>query len=363
MLAIRDINLFYQGQPVLQGIDLKVSQGEILCLLGASGCGKTSLLRVIAGLERPDAGDIRVNDRSVLSMPVHTRDFGLMFQDFALFPHLNVAGNITFGLKMHGIPRQAQQERLREVLALVGLTGFENRDVTQLSGGERQRVALARSLAPNPHLLMLDEPLGALDAQLKEHLVVELRTIIKQSGVTAIYVTHDQREAFAIADRVAVMNAGRIQQVGVPEDIYRRPASVFVSRFLGLNNVFSVQSRRQGVVETAVGEFPCAGEPEAVLLHPDGISLVDGESEPRDISGVVVERVFSGRDYQLALALATGERLSFTTPAKHGNGIPLVGETAVVRIDPARVIPLVDESIKSDNESLFSDRSALIMGS
>lgn len=342
MLAVREINLFYQYQPVLQGIDLDISQGEILCLLGASGCGKTSLLRVIAGLEQPDAGDVLVNGHSVLDVPVHARDFGLMFQDFALFPHLNVAGNITFGLKMHGIPRHAQQERLREVLALVGLTGFEERDVTQLSGGERQRVALARSLAPSPRLLMLDEPLGSLDAQLRERLVIELRTIIKQAGVTAIYVTHDQREAFAIADRVAVMNAGRIQQVGTPEVIYRHPASVFVSRFLGLNNVLPVRSHRAGIVETAVGEFAVPGEPAAVLLHPDGFSLANGTPGQLAVSGTVVERVFSGREYQLALVLVTGERLTFTVSAHNGDDVPAVGDSLTVQIDPALVIPLVD---------------------
>ncbi|MCB9454769.1 MAG: ABC transporter ATP-binding protein [Anaerolineaceae bacterium] len=342
MLAVREINLFYQYQPVLQGIDLDIPQGEILCLLGASGCGKTSLLRVIAGLEQPDAGDVLVNGHSVLDVPVHARDFGLMFQDFALFPHLNVDGNITFGLKMHGIPRHAQQERLREVLALVGLTGFEERDVTQLSGGERQRVALARSLAPSPRLLMLDEPLGSLDAQLRERLVIELRTIIKQAGVTAIYVTHDQREAFAIADRVAVMNAGRIQQVGTPEVIYRHPASVFVSRFLGLNNVLPVRSHRAGIVETAVGEFAVPGEPAAVLLHPDGFSLANGTPGQLAVSGTVVERVFSGREYQLALVLVTGERLTFTVSAHNGDDIPAVGDSLTVQIDPALVIPLVD---------------------
>lgn len=343
MLAVRKINLFYQHQPVLQGIDLDIPQGEILCLLGASGCGKTSLLRVIAGLEQPDAGDVLVNGHSVLDVPVHARDFGLMFQDFALFPHLNVAGNVTFGLRMHGIPHHLQQERLRDVLALVGLAGFEERDVTQLSGGERQRVALARSLAPSPRLLMLDEPLGSLDAQLRERLVIELRTIIKQAGVTAIYVTHDQREAFAIADRVAVMNAGRIQQIGTPEVIYRHPASVFVSRFLGLNNVLPVRSHRAGIVTTAVGEFAIPGEPAAVLLHPDSLSLVDDTPERLAISGVVVERVFSGREYQLALALVTGEKLTFTVSAHNGNGIPAVGDSLTAQIDPALVIPLADK--------------------
>ena len=202
MLDIINVTRAFDGQAVLRGINLPVDQGEIVCLLGPSGCGKTTMLRIVAGLEHADGGDVRINGNSIMATPVHQRDFGLMFQDFALFPHMNVAENVGFGLRMR--PVADDQQRVDEVIRLVGLAGFEQRDVGELSGGERQRVALARSLAPRPRLLMLDEPLGSLDAALRTRLVVELRQIIKQIGLTAIYVTHDQEEAFAIADRIAI---------------------------------------------------------------------------------------------------------------------------------------------------------------
>lgn len=336
MLSVRGIHRMFEDDPVLQGINLEISQGEILCLLGASGCGKTTLLRVIAGLEQPEQGDVLLNGQSVLGVPIHARDFGLMFQDFALFPHLNTAENITFGLKMRRVPPELQRKRLQEVLELVGLTGFEQRDVTRLSGGERQRVALARSLAPNPRLLMLDEPLGALDTQLRERLVTELRVIIKQAGVTAIYVTHDQREAFAVADRVALMNAGRLEQVGTPESVYRHPASVFVSRFLGLGNIFLVLSRDSGRVHTALGEFALPETTQAILLHPDGVIPSQGDGE---IQGKVTERVFAGRDYSITMALDAGGILTFTIPSDQGGDF-IVGRSIGVQINRERIVPL-----------------------
>jgi len=203
MLSIQNIQRTFDGTPVLRGIDLEVGSGEIVCLLGPSGCGKTTLLRIIAGLETHDTGTLLWKGEALGSVPVHRRGFGLMFQDFALFPHMNVAANIQFGLEMQRISSIELRRRVEEVLKLVNLEGFEARDISQLSGGEKQRVALARSLAPNPQLLMLDEPMGSLDAALRDELVSELHQIIKSLGLTAIYVTHDQKEAFAIADRIA----------------------------------------------------------------------------------------------------------------------------------------------------------------
>jgi ABC-type Fe3+/spermidine/putrescine transport system ATPase subunit len=338
MLAIRQIMTSYEGMPVLRGIALDVQPGEIVCLLGPSGCGKTTLLRVIAGLEPADSGDVLYDGHSVVAIPVHQRDFGLMFQDYALFPHLKVAENITFGLKMHGISPAQQRLRLREVLKLVGLVGFERRDVAQLSGGERQRVALARSLAPNPRLLMLDEPLSSLDASLKERLVIELREIIKQVGLTALYVTHDQREAFAVADRVAIMNDGRIEQVGTPEAIYRQPASEFVARFLGLSNIAVVLRQEGQYAHTPLGDFTVAGQPRAVLVHPDDIRVVTKDS-PDAIHGQVRERVFLGDAYRLVLEVNDNLNLTLKIPSRDA-AIPAMGDSIAVQVMPETIVEL-----------------------
>jgi ABC-type Fe3+/spermidine/putrescine transport system ATPase subunit len=344
VLDIRSVAISFDNTAVLRGIDLSIDEGEIACLLGPSGCGKTTLLRVIAGLETPQAGDVQFEGESILNVPVYQRGFGLMFQDFALFPHLNVAGNIGFGLKMQGASSSERARRILEVVELVGLAGFERRDIANLSGGEQQRVALARSLAPKPRLLMLDEPLGSLDAALRERLAVELRTIIKQVGLTAIYVTHDQQEAFAIADRVAVMNAGRIEQVDKPEVIYRRPVSTFVAGFLRLENVFSVIKQNGNIAHTAVGDFVTEGRADAILLHPDGLERVEVDT-PGAITGVVQERVFMGDAYRLKICTGEDQILIFKLPSS-ASQVPDIGERAAVRVSPDMVIPLVESPTK-----------------
>jgi thiamine transport system ATP-binding protein len=336
MLSIRDVSRSFGDLHVLNRITLEIAQGEILCLLGPSGCGKTTLLRIIAGLEQADSGDVLLDGHSITSVPVHQRGFGLMFQDFALFPHMDVAGNIAFGLKMQRLSLKAQHSRVQEVLNTVNLSGFEKRDVAQLSGGERQRVALARSLAPNPRLLMLDEPLGSLDAALREQLVVELRSIIKQLGLTAIYVTHDQHEAFAIADRIALMNAGRIQQIGTPESVYRQPAAAFVARFLGLHNVFPVIRQNGDSVETALGVFQIPQTAPTILIHPDFIETGSSPSS-ETVIGQIQESVFMGAAYRVRIRHASGESLTLNVPptAEH-----TIGESLTVHIPPTAIIPL-----------------------
>jgi ABC-type Fe3+/spermidine/putrescine transport system ATPase subunit len=336
LLSIRGITRAFERQPVLRGIDLDVAEGEIVCLLGPSGCGKTTLLRIVAGLESADSGDLLLQGKSILAQPIHTRDFGLMFQDFALFPHMNVRQNVEFGLRMKGMNAAQRNARTSEVLALVGLTDFASRDVAQLSGGERQRVALARSLAPNPRLLMLDEPLGSLDAALRERLVVDLRQIIKRVGLTALYVTHDQHEAFAIADRIALMNAGLIEQIGTPSAVYRRPGTVFVARFLGLNNIVPVEAMRRNQAETALGAFAVGdGKPAALLLHPDGI-MPDADGA---IRGTVRESVFLGDTYRIELGTPEGISLTFKLTARD-HAEPKSGETMRLSVAPEYVIPL-----------------------
>jgi ABC-type Fe3+/spermidine/putrescine transport system ATPase subunit len=239
LLQVSHLSKTFDGKLILDAVSLGIEAREIVCLLGPSGCGKTTLLRLIAGLEIADSGTITFDGQDVQHIPVHQRNFGLMFQDFALFPHKNVWDNVIFGLRMQNLPADQIQRLGREALDMVGLSGFEKRDVHQLSGGERQRVALARGLAPKPRLLMLDEPLGALDRQLREELMIELRRILKAAQLTSIYVTHDQSEAFAVADRVAVMSAGRIEQIDTPQNIYAQPATEFVARFLGMPNLIS----------------------------------------------------------------------------------------------------------------------------
>lgn len=342
MLMLREIACSFDDVVVLCGIDLQVAHGEIVCLLGPSGCGKTTLLRIIAGLEQADEGDVLIEGHSISRVPVHQRGFGLMFQDFALFPHLNVEKNVMFGLRMRGDSASEQRERAREVLELVGLAGFADRDVSQLSGGEKQRVALARSLAPNPRLLMLDEPLGSLDASLRERLAVDLRSIIKRIGLTAIHVTHDQQEAFAIADRVAVMNAGRIEQVDTPEALYRKPATIFTAKFLGLNNILPAENDANDAVREVLGEqLPQPLTGASVLLHPDGIRIAAATSgdEGYIISGRVIERLFRGNMYLLRIRHETGFMLTFTH-VLHEGPVPEVGQDIRLRVSPDAIIPL-----------------------
>src|SRR5687768_12641948 len=237
MLEVRNIFKSYEGKPLLTDISFTVGVGETVCLLGASGSGKSTLLRIIAGLEAPDSGHILFNGHDLANTPPHLRDFGLVFQDYALFPHLNVYDNVAFGLKMRRLNQDKISQRVAKPLKMVNLTGFANRQVTDLSGGEQQRVALARALAIRPRLLMFDEPLGALDRTLREDLLNELRTILHQTEIPAIYVTHDQEEAFTIADRVLILHNAGIVRAGAPAEVWAMPQSAFVAQFLGLGNV------------------------------------------------------------------------------------------------------------------------------
>ena len=338
MIEINKLTASFDDTPVLRGIDLEIDEGEIFCLLGSSGCGKTTLLRIIAGLEESDNGQVLINGESISHIPVHLRDFGLMFQDFALFPHMDVIDNVRFGLKMRGMDSEDQQKRAHEVLELVGLSDFEERDVTQLSGGEKQRVALARSLAPNPRLLMLDEPLGSLDAGLRERLAIDLRNIIKRVGLTSIYVTHDQQEAFAIADRIAIMNDGRIEQVGTPQELYKRPQTAFAAQFLGLANTVPVISYENGSAKTVIGDFPVTDMPDSLLIHPDGIRLADSNSAGK-LTGNVVECVFQGNSYRVRVELGPGTIFVFDASSYNGNKLQ-VGDNISLSFTDDAIISL-----------------------
>lgn len=324
LLEVQDISKTFDRTRVLDRVAFSLDEGGILCLLGPSGCGKTTLLRIIAGLEVPDAGRIVFDGRDLTGVEPFKRSFGMMFQEFALFPHKDVLGNVAFGLRMQGLPREEIVERAREMLALVGLADHEKRNVAELSGGERQRVALARTLAPRPRLLLLDEPLGALDRALREHLMVELKAILKTISVTCMFVTHDQAEAYAMADRIAVIVDGRIEQIDLPERLYRNPYNPTVARFLGLQNLLEVTVSPGGMAATEFGPLrlkdlaPDRTGPAVLLIQPDAARMRPmGASEGGPlfrISGVVRNFLYRGKYYTLEVESSGGTRLLFDLP-------------------------------------------------
>jgi ABC-type Fe3+/spermidine/putrescine transport system ATPase subunit len=365
LLEIDDVSKSFGVTRVLRGVSFQAARGEIICLLGPSGCGKTTLLRIVAGLEQADAGQVLLDGRALAGVPVHQRGFGFMFQDYALFPHRNVYDNVAFGLRMAGQSKAAQQSRVMEVLTLVELTGLETRRVHELSGGQQQRVALARSLAPQPALLLLDEPLGSLDRTLREELLGELRRILKQTpagpggprGITSIYVTHDQQEAFAIADRVVIMNAGGIEQIDTPLAIYRRPASPFVARFLGMHNLLPgqiVAGAPEWLVATPVGLLRCAAGPAGALadaslwalIRPDAARTAGpaaGEAENL-IQGRLLESSFRGSQVKITLGYGDGQRLVFDLPGAAAADLPPAGETLQLALAPEGISLLARSS-------------------
>ncbi len=310
MLTLNSISKTYNNKPLLQNITFTVAEGETVCLLGASGSGKSTLLRMISGLESPDSGFISFGGLDLASTPPHLRDFGLVFQDYALFPHLNVNDNVAFGLKMRRMGQDEISQRVVNSLDLVNLNGFEHRSVNDLSGGEQQRVALARALAIRPRLLMFDEPLGALDRTLREGLLNELRTILQKTNVPAIYVTHDQEEAFAIADRVLILHNGNIIRAGTPADVWANPKSAYVAEFLGLGNVIEGEVKGkiksgEWKVESEVGEFvvECKhkhskGEKVHLLARPS-IRAERSRSAVNNLEGVVSDIIFQQDKYKV----------------------------------------------------------------
>jgi ABC-type Fe3+/spermidine/putrescine transport system ATPase subunit len=353
LLQVESIVKSFGNTTVLHDVSFSAQEGEILCLLGPSGCGKTTLLRIIAGLEAADSGQVSFEGQTLDDVPAHRRGFGLMFQDFALFPHKNVAANVAFGLRMQSRPPQEIEAHVNEMLALVGLEGYGQRRVYELSGGEQQRVALARSLAPGPRLLMLDEPLGSLDRALREGLMNELRTILKQIYVTALYVTHDQQEAFALSDRVIVMDRGRIVQIGTPEDVYRHPATAWVARFLGLTNLIPgrVIATEPLRVDTPLGCLEPGkvgqlsnGQEVTLLIRPEAAMIVP---EPTPDSGPFIraevgECSFRGSHCRLVVQHQAGLKLVFEL-LPQGTPLPRPGEQVALALRPGAISLLAEE--------------------
>ena len=344
-LQISNIHKSFGKTQALTGVSFDVGQGEIIAVLGPSGCGKSTLLGIIAGLESADLGEICWDDHSLAQVPPHKRGFGLMFQDFALFPHRNVFDNVAFALQMAHEPKQKIREIVEEVLELVGLPGFSERDVNTLSGGEQQRVALARSLAPHPRLLMLDEPLGSLDRNLRERLEVELRGILKQMQQTAIYVTHDQEEAYVLADRIVVMNSGKVEQVGSPQEIYLSPATEFVARFLGLNNLLPGEIHQENedfFLDTPIARLPISPRPlgpVTALLRPDAVHL-NGNGHLH-VQGTVTEASFRGSMSRIVISVKNIP-LQFNFPSNIQ--VPQVGEQVRLSFDPDQALQIFAEA-------------------
>jgi thiamine transport system ATP-binding protein len=310
MLRVEDVTVTFDGQRALEHASLEVDAGETLTVLGPSGSGKTTLLRVVAGLQPPDSGRVVLGQRDLAGVPPHRRGIGLVFQDHALFPHRDVAGNVSFGLRMRGDVPEAIAARTGELLDLVGLSGFAHRTIGTLSGGEQQRVALARALAPEPRLLLLDEPLGSLDRRLRDRLLEDLARLFDELEVTAVYVTHDQTEAFTLGDRVAVMREGRVVQVATPDELWAKPVDEDVARFLGLANV------RDGEIV----------RPESVAVRV-----------ARHGDGVVESAVRTGPIVRLRVRLDDGRVLDAVVAALDH---PLPGDRVDVEVDPQGIVRL-----------------------
>jgi ABC-type Fe3+/spermidine/putrescine transport system ATPase subunit len=340
-LVLANIQKSFDGKKAVADVSLQVRRGEILALLGPSGCGKSTLLSITAGLLEPDSGQVLWNGADMQHIPAYKRRFGLMFQDLALFPHLSVERNIAFGLEMKGWSKEQIQHRIHDMLQLVNLPAERIRDVSTLSGGEKQRIALARTLAPMPELLMLDEPLGAADRTLRENLLMDLSTILDQLDQTVIYVTHDQEEAFAIADRIVIMEAGWIRQAGTPREVYQHPASIFVARFLGLNNLIQARpSNDPGEIHTDLGRIPYTEkltEPSVILLRPDAVRIGQGA---HTLQGVLTSCSFRGSICRSTIQVGS-QQLVFDFPMQ--TELPQPGAPIQISFDPEEAIQVFHE--------------------
>ena len=303
IIELKGITKTFDDQQVLKGIDLNIYENEFLTLLGPSGCGKTTLLRILGGFESADNGEVLFNGKDIAKVPPYKREINTVFQKYALFPFLNVYDNVAFGLNLKKMDKDVIDKKVKNILALVGLEGFEKRDVTRLSGGQQQRVAIARALVNEPKVLLLDEPLGALDAKLRKDMQIELKKIQKEVGITFVFVTHDQEEALSMSDTIVVLNDGVIQQIGTPMDIYNEPENRFVANFIGESNIIEGNMIRDCLVCFDGIEFPCVdkgfkdNEEVEVVLRPEDIDIV--EPDKSKLKGKVASIVFKGVHYEI----------------------------------------------------------------
>ena len=332
LIRLRDLCMAFDDELVLDHINLYINDSEFLTLLGPSGCGKTTTLRIIGGFTTPTSGDVTFDGVRINDVPPHKRQINTVFQKYALFPHLDVFENIAFGLRIAKVPAEEIEERVTEMLGVVSLQGFAHRKITQLSGGQQQRVAIARGLVNRPKVLLLDEPLGALDLRLRKDMQNELKRIQQQMGITFIYVTHDQEEALTMSDTVVVMDKGRIQQIGTPEDIYNEPKNAFVADFIGESNILNGTMVRDNVVKMYGKEFPCVdggfapNEPVDVVIRPEDIDIVPVEQG--QLAGTVTNVTFKGMQYDIIVDFRGFKWLIQTTDHSP------VGARIGVKIDP-----------------------------
>ena len=351
-VEIEKLNFAVGDVHILRDVDLTAEEGRCLALLGPSGCGKTTTLRSIAGFVRPTSGDVRVNGHSVLDRPPHRRNVGLVFQDYALFPHMTVTENVAYGLRMRRVPRREQESRSAEALALVQLSEMAARMPDELSGGQKQRVALARALVIEPDVLLLDEPLGALDRRLRDQMQVELKRIQREAGITTIIVTHDQEEALSLSDRVAVMFDGRIEEVGPPADLYRNPKSHAVMEFLGTSNILDGEIDGAGTNDSRVriaenlvlrtaSSAPC-GRRVRIGIRPERIAISHScpTTEENVIAGTVQESVYKGTHAEVFVQTADGTVLAvrWRESAESTPDDARVGAEVFLQVPPASVL-------------------------
>lgn len=338
MVELRQVNKHYGTNHVVKSLNLTIREGEFLTLLGPSGCGKTTTLRMIAGFEMPTGGEIYVGGESVGNKEPYDRDVNTVFQSYALFPYKTIADNVGFGLKMKKVPKAQIKERVREMLSLVQLDGYGSRMPSQLSGGQKQRVAIARALINQPKVLLLDEPLGALDLRLRKQMQVELKRLQRKLGITFVYVTHDQEEALTMSDRIAVMNAGVIEQLDIPDAIYERPANRFVAEFIGESNVFdgTIYKEDDGQVflqtETGWASVPQGAYDSHEFVHlsvrPEKLRFSLTPVEGFHLSGTVKEHVYIGSMLRSVVELSNGQELKIVRLA--GSEQPIIGSTAYI---------------------------------
>ena len=303
IIELKDISVAFGDQTVLQNLNLYIRDGEFVTLLGPSGCGKTTTLRIIAGFQEPDTGEVIFEDKCINGVPAHERQVNTIFQRYALFPHLNVYDNIAFGLRIRKMPEPEIKKKVEEMLELVDLKGFNRRSIDSLSGGQQQRIAIARALAVDPRVLLLDEPLGALDLKLRKDMQVELKAIQQRLGITFIYVTHDQEEALSMSDTIVVMDHGEIQHIGTPEDIYNEPANAFVADFIGESNILDGVMKKDFKIEFSGHVFDCVdkgfkeNELVDVVIRPEDVDITTPDKGM--ISGIVTNVTFKGVHYEI----------------------------------------------------------------